>query len=352
MIHSEQFLKRRKFLTFLPLLVLPFVTVVFWILGGGQGKVTVVTNKTGLNLQLPDANIKNASPLDKMRFYQAADADSVKRMQQKAIDPNYKEVTPFKLPVYHQPSYDDNAVSKRIAKLQRQIEEPEQIRHEPPIIAERQPDPEMEAINGTLEKILDIQHPERVKEKALTKKAFAYSVSGSAIGSDDYIGKADSSKNGFYEGLENEGHPIGLSAVVQGEQIIETGSLIKFRLLSDLYVNGNRIGAGNFIYGIASIDGNIIKVHFNTVGTENAQWPVALQATIYVHGAMAGEVVKQSTDNALQSLGALNYDPSLKAQATAAGIGAAKSLFSKKLKRQTVTVKSGYKVLLLNEQNQ
>jgi hypothetical protein len=39
-------------------------------------------------------------------------------------------------------------------------------------------------------------------------------------------------------------------------------------------------------------------------------------------------------------------DPSLKAQATSAGIGAAKSLLSKKVKQVKVMVKAGYKVLL------
>jgi hypothetical protein len=41
-----------------------------------------------------------------------------------------------------------------------------------------------------------------------------------------------------------------------------------------------------------------------------------------------------------------SVDPSLKAQAAATGITAAKSLLSKKIKQVKVTVKAGYKVLL------
>jgi len=42
-------------------------------------------------------------------------------------------------------------------------------------------------------------------------------------------------------------------------------------------------------------------------------------------------------------------DPSLKAQATATGIGTIKSLVSKKAKLVRVQVKAGYKVLLNNK---
>jgi hypothetical protein len=48
-----------------------------------------------------------------------------------------------------------------------------------------------------------------------------------------------------------------------------------------------------------------------------------------------------------------SLDPSLKAQATATGIGAIKSLISKKTKLVRVQVKAGYNVLLKNKnQNQ
>jgi len=44
----------------LPILVIPFVTMPFWALGGGQGNgnKNLAENKQGLHLQLPDANLK------------------------------------------------------------------------------------------------------------------------------------------------------------------------------------------------------------------------------------------------------------------------------------------------------
>jgi hypothetical protein len=58
--------------------------------------------------------------------------------------------------------------------------------------------------------------------------------------------------------------------------------------------------------------------------------------------------VKQSSDNALQDIGMMSVDPSLTEQAASAGISAAKTIFSKKVKLVKVTVKAGYQVLLKN----
>ncbi len=67
--HSQQFLKRRGFLTFLPALVIPFIVILFWLRGGGKGTAASSTDvKAGLNTQLPDANLKAGSPVDKLSF--------------------------------------------------------------------------------------------------------------------------------------------------------------------------------------------------------------------------------------------------------------------------------------------
>ncbi len=60
--HSPQFLQKRKFLLVLPLLVLPFITLLFWALGGGKlsdAQAQPQTAKEGLNIELPDAYLKD-----------------------------------------------------------------------------------------------------------------------------------------------------------------------------------------------------------------------------------------------------------------------------------------------------
>src|SRR3954447_20433147 len=89
---SPQFLGNRKFLIVLPLLVLPFVTLLFWTLGGGsasnaEGQQKAV--KQGLNLELPNANLKDDKPLDKLSYYEKAASDSAMLEELMKKDPYY-----------------------------------------------------------------------------------------------------------------------------------------------------------------------------------------------------------------------------------------------------------------------
>lgn len=56
--HSQKFLQQRRFAMVLPMLVLPFIAMIFWALGGGQGSPAQTSSKekTGLNTQLPEAH--------------------------------------------------------------------------------------------------------------------------------------------------------------------------------------------------------------------------------------------------------------------------------------------------------
>src|SRR5436190_20828414 len=68
--------KQRKFLLVLPLLVIPFMTMAFWALGGGiSDNHNIVTNR-GLDTDLPEAQFKDKEKTDKLSVYQAAQRDS------------------------------------------------------------------------------------------------------------------------------------------------------------------------------------------------------------------------------------------------------------------------------------
>ena len=68
----------------------------------------------------------------------------------------------------------------------------------------------------------------------------------------------------------------------------------------------------------------------------------------YSYRAITRDVAKQSTDNALQSVALSSLDPSIGAQAASAGIETTKSLLSKKVRLVKVQVKAGYKILLID----
>ena len=86
---SQAFLRKRKMMLVLPVIVLPFITMAFWALGGGSGNEAKATIQTaGLNLNLPDAKLKDSDG-DKLSFYEAAEKDSLKLLEQMRNDPFY-----------------------------------------------------------------------------------------------------------------------------------------------------------------------------------------------------------------------------------------------------------------------
>jgi len=87
---SQAFLRKRKMMMVLPLLVLPFLTMAFWALGGGNAAIIEKKQTQGLNLQLPNANLKDDKLADKMSFYDQADKDSIKLAEQMRNDPYYR----------------------------------------------------------------------------------------------------------------------------------------------------------------------------------------------------------------------------------------------------------------------
>ena len=78
--HTPQFLRKCKFLLVLPLLVLPFVTLLFWTGGGGKGHAMAKEPlPTGLNTELPDAQFKEDDPITKLQLYEQAEKRAKER---------------------------------------------------------------------------------------------------------------------------------------------------------------------------------------------------------------------------------------------------------------------------------
>ena len=89
-VKTPKEIRQRRFLLVLPLLALPFMTMIFWALGGGKvEKVEAQASaKKGFNINLPDANLKDDKPMDKMSYYNQAQLDSIKFQEMVKNDPN------------------------------------------------------------------------------------------------------------------------------------------------------------------------------------------------------------------------------------------------------------------------
>jgi conjugative transposon TraM protein len=212
-------------------------------------------------------------------------------------------------------------------------------------------DPEIQQLSTVMDKILDVQHPsrvkERMKEKTLKESANAMTVSARSGG--------DTTVNGFYS-LDNEVDTKqfnAIEAVVNENQVLVNGSVIKLRLLQDVFVGNQKIPAGTFVFGTVGLNGERLQIEISSIRSGNSLFTVKMEvydmdglAGIHIPGAITRDVAKQSADNSLQMMELTTLDPSLKAQATAAGISTAKSLLSRKVKLLKVMVKAGYRVLL------
>lgn len=70
--------------------MIPFLTMGFWAMGGGKGGKVASGKSQGLNLNLPNANLKEDKLSDKLSFYDKAAKDSAKLAEEIQNDPNYR----------------------------------------------------------------------------------------------------------------------------------------------------------------------------------------------------------------------------------------------------------------------
>jgi conjugative transposon TraM protein len=413
--NTQQFKQRRRFVMVLPLLVTPFLTLIFWALGGGQGTATygMKAKNAGLNLELPNAQFqKDDNAWDKLSLYQQAQRDSIKYNEAKRNDPYFK-LPPLKEsqdttkkpggvntslgkkdhsideneervnkklaelyknlnanPAAQKPRYENELTSKQENVLSNDVEKLEAMMEM--MQSNGAEDEEMKEIQSVLDKILDIQHPQRVKERLKTNGGAdtisTYRVSPAREQSVGIFGNTTNPDTSYYLRTQNrffgvnelstiEKAPTAIEAEVYDAQTLVTGSVIKLKLTKDIYVNGVLVPKNHFIHGTCALSGERLKVDITSIRSGSAIYPVALSVFdldglegIHVPGAIARDVAKQSSNQALQDVQLGTLDPSIEVQAASAGIETVKNLVSKRTKLIKVSVKAGYKVLLIDSQ--
>lgn len=344
--HSVADLKRRKFLMVLPLLILPFMTMAFWALGGGKGKgQQTVAVQMGINLALPDADFKAEKPVDKMNLYDQMQRDSAKLLRQdgltveaSAMGPAFKpdpteleiqaklaaigrEVNSKPVPSaygsgnsIHRPDPMAGADIDRLEKLMKNMQ-----------ASSGGDDPEMVQLNTMMDKILAIQNPDLVKQQSAAK------VNGIA----DTVFRA-------------------IPAEIAGTIKAVEGSVIELRLLDSVVIGGVSIPKGHAVFGNANFSNQRIGLEIKNIRLGNQIIPVSLTVFDKRDGmvglnapeALLTNAVNGGADDALRSIGLFGMDQGIGTQVAGAGLEAAKGLFSKKVKRLKQKLSAGYPVLL------
>lgn len=239
---SAKKLNERKFFTVLPVLVLPFLTLAFWAMGGGRGSAAkaALAEEQGFNMELPGAAVREDKELTKLGHYERAESDSAKLREQIKNDPYYR--LSFS-PAEDEPDWEEDAeanespyansglrsgpyaggysdpnearVMEKLAELNEALSRPveEDTQQDDPTAFQPEPvsissdldrleqmmhimqqgneeeDPEMQELNRMLQSILDIQHPERVQERLrqASKEQSGAVFSVNAESREDYI---------------------------------------------------------------------------------------------------------------------------------------------------------------------
>jgi hypothetical protein len=355
-VHTEEFLKRRKFYLAIPILILPFMTMAFWALGGGKdaGRSLAIVPDRGIDLALPSAQFKDNKQKDKMDIYQSAGKDTSKTkdgasknfIQAMGFDP--KTVTHADSAKISQPTnpvFANNAdqqsakIEAKLAQLNRQISQPQ-----PATYASQAPDPEVKRLNKMMRTMRSTggEDPEMKQLSNMLTKIQAIQ--------NPEIAKAQTIKK-----RERESVFRAIPAVVDGKQKVKDGAAVKLKLTDTITLKNQLLPKGHEIFGICQITNQRLLLTIQNIRLDKQIIPVNL--TVFSLDGMPGipapeaeaelgGAASSGADNAIQSMQFLTMDQSLGAQAAAGGVNAAKGLFSKKVKKIKVKLQDQYPVLL------
>jgi hypothetical protein len=386
MQYSAVFLKKRKFLMVLPLLVLPFVFALFFLFGGGKGQITngMSEKSNGVNTQLPDAHFNKRKEADKMSLYESSNQDSAKWREAVKNDPNridsgkLEEMSFEQFQVLHdtlnkvspgllnkemgganlsaskvRSGSPEKEMAEKLAQLQNIINQnrtdsvetnkikaksKETLERHSDLTNEKLPnnestDPDIVQLNKMLDKVMAIQHPELISDtikQIPTKTASIYQLEAMTKGN-------------------------AISVIIPESQTIVSGSTVRLQLNEPAMIAGIEVPAFQYVYGTAMLSNERLKVQVRSIRVGNNILPVDLSIYdldgmegLFVPGSISRDVSKQSIDQGMGGIGLANLDPSIGAQAANAGIQVAKTLISRKVKLIQVTIPIEYQALLKN----
>ena len=186
----------------------------------------------------------------------------------------------------------------------------------------KEEDPEMAQLSGMMDKIIAIQNPEIARSKE----------------------HLNSVRDSQFRAVP--------AAIVENQKVVQ-GATVKLRLSDSVRLDGQLIPKGHFLFGTCNITNQRLLLQIKNIRLGTSIVPVDL--TVYSLDGMPGipapeaeltGAVNGGADDAIRSMQFLSMDQSIGVQAAGAGIDAAKSLFSKKLKKVRVKLKADYPILI------
>ncbi|KQS36836.1 conjugative transposon protein TraM [Pedobacter sp. Leaf194] len=335
---------KRIVLLALPLIILPFLALGFFALDGGKAKDSNQVS-SGINPSLPSAKFKNDDPVDKMGFYESSSKDSLRKLGERRLAENIGKLQPVGDVELKSRDIDDRlrriaaelestGAEPNLSKQASQKKEGFGMKNDVDRLellmktmqAPKGEDEELKQLTTLMEKIAEVQNPQAVKLSTQNGDATSPGTLFSAI-----------------------------RGLVLDKQVLQQGSSMQVKLLDSALLNGVMIPSGTMLFGLCQLTNQRLLLDIKTIRIENRIIPVDL--TLYgldgIKGIFAPDAVlagalNNGTDNAVRGMNVITMDGSMAGQVAGAGIDAAKSLFSKKVKRVKIKIKTGLEVLIRN----
>lgn len=376
MVLTSRQQRERAFLLRAPLIGIPVLTLLFWLMGGGRGDAANHTAAVkGFNTRLPVAHLGKWSTLEKLDYYNQAEKDSMAERQRRNMEASYARMLGLAAPDSGRGGLrpvDPNvrAVQEKLAEVKRVLAAPSvlsrpagkdatSLARQPPgmdrldrimgVLRQKEAsagaDPEMAQLNTLLDKLEAVQHPGkdsgRVGVASLSRRSVV-AVRG--------LRDADDTLTG--------GDTSAIEAMVAEEQVLVTGGQLRLELLRDIVAGGQRIPRGTALSGTVSLSGERLRVSVTAIAYDGRVYPVNLIATdedglagIYIPGAPMSDAARETAEQEAGSIGPTILSTSLAGEAAGAGVNLARSMLQKKIRPVKVTVPAGYRVILV-QQNQ
>ncbi|MGV3588018.1 MAG: conjugative transposon protein TraM [Adhaeribacter sp.] len=411
--HSPEFLHQRKMAVALPLFIVPFLTIIFYIFGGGTPPASATMQITGLNTEVPKPAEKGNLISDKLSAYKLKDEQEAKAERMRTLaddrDSNISSsgvldtnsvasgssglaYTPAPRPTvrredrreyenlntrvnsFYRTSANSSSVSD--AKIDRLIElmEREQgggaasmdvnreLKNHPYLqylqrtltsgqFAGEKPAPQVQDTVGKKQPKRRIVEVAGYNQKVVNKLPQL---------KEDEQRPAMQQGNTFYSLGGKGGHMIGntISAMIHNDQTLVNGSTVKMRLVNDINLQGTVIPKNSFIYGVASIGNERLKIAVENIRYGKDIVPVDLKVYdndgmlgVYIPGSVERDAGKEALGS-MASGGSYNVTMAtgvkeqLAMQAAQSGINGIKTLAGKKARQVNVHVKANYQVYL------
>lgn len=387
---DAKFIRKRQLATFLPVLVLPFMTLMFWALGGGKGAAAAAQPTTaGLNMDLPKATSSTITA-SKLEAY-AAPVDTLRNrglINAKVDTGKVKNGGGLTFGVGPDGQAGPQATAdKSVAEAQKQLLALQQAQNgsgaSTPSTSALSPQQQMELMQGQQQRTLDQQRTqlqmERISAQAMASgsggadratpvvaaakpvekvvKTKALLVDDDAVvshlGTNLPTSKRTASFQGFNSASEDDKDANTLPAVIHESQEVVSGSLVKMRLTESAVVNGHRLAANTFIYGKCVLSGERLMIVIESLKSGSNIFPADLEVYdvdglegLHIPGAITRDAMKQAGAEGMGAGDMLSMSPNAATAAAGVAISAVKGIGQKKIRMVKVRLKAGYNLML------